>query len=74
MAHAGFPRFLFFLNQCDKEAVKVILWYGVVAGTAPGMTAQQAADGEVEAFDGTVLEDGLSGVFATCGCEAARRT
>ena len=35
------------------------------------MTAQQAADGEVEAFEGAVLEDGLTGVLAACGCEAA---
>ena len=50
------------------------LRHGIVAGAAPGMTAQQAADGEVEAFEGAVLEDGLSGVFATGGRKAARRS
>lgn len=50
------------------------LRYGIVTGTAPGMAAQQAADGQVEAFEGAVLEDGLSGVFATGGRKAARRS
>ena len=47
------------------------LRHGIVAGAAPRMTAQEAANGEVETFEGAVLEDGLSGIFATGGGEAA---
>ena len=53
---------------------RVPLWYGIVAGAAPGVAAQQAADGKVETLEGAVLEDGLSGVFATGGGETTRRS
>lgn len=35
------------------------------------MTAEDAADGEVEAFDGAVLAEGLEGVLGTGGRETA---
>ena len=35
------------------------------------MAAEDAADGEVEAFDGAVLAEGLEGVLGTGGCETA---
>lgn len=35
------------------------------------MTAEDAADGEIEAFDGAVLAEGLESVLGTGGCETA---
>jgi hypothetical protein len=35
------------------------------------MAAENAADGEVEAFDGAVFAKGLKGVLGTGGCETA---
>ena len=35
------------------------------------MTAEDAADGEVEAFDGAVLAESLEGVLGAGGCETA---
>ena len=46
---------------------------GVVAGTAPGVAAEEAADGEPQAAEGAVLADGLDGVLRAGGSEAARR-
>jgi hypothetical protein len=39
------------------------LGYGVVAGASPRMTAEETADGEVEALDGAMLDDGLTGIL-----------
>ena len=47
------------------------LWHRVVTGAAPGVTAQDAPDGEAEALDGTMLHDGLLGVLAAGGRETA---
>ena len=44
---------------------------GVVAAAAPGVTAQDAPDGKVEASDGTVLAEGFDGVLAAGGGIAA---
>ena len=44
---------------------------GVIAGAAPGVAAQQTANGEVETLDGAVLQDGLTGIFTAGGGEAA---
>ena len=38
------------------------LRYGVVATAAPGVTAQQSAQGEPAAFDWAILGDGFQGV------------
>jgi hypothetical protein len=38
------------------------------------MTAEETADGQPKAFEGTVLQDGLTGIFAARGCESARGT
>lgn len=35
------------------------------------MAAEDAADGEIEAFDGAVLAEGLKGVLGASRCEAA---
>ena len=37
------------------------------------MTAEQTADGEVEALEGSMLDDGLTSILATGGGEAAGR-
>ena len=41
--------------------------------SSPGMAAQDASDGEVEAFDGTMLLQGFDGILRTGRREAARR-
>jgi hypothetical protein len=46
------------------------LWYGVVARASPGVAAEDAPDSEEESLEGSVLEDGLTGILATGGCEA----
>ena len=46
---------------------------GVVAGAAPGVAAEETAEGEPEAAEGAVLADGLDGVLRAGGDEAARR-
>lgn len=48
--------------------------YGVVARAAPGVATQQTANGEVEALERAVLQDGLTGVLATGGRKAAGGT
>lgn len=48
-----------------------IFWDGVVAISAPRVTAQDASYGEVESLDGSVLLDGFDGVLRAGGCEAA---
>ena len=35
------------------------------------MAAEDASDGEIEAFDGTMLAEGLEGVLGAGRCEAA---
>ena len=47
-------------------------WHGVVAASSPGVTAQDALDGEPCALDGSVLGDGFDGIVAARGCVAAR--
>jgi len=37
------------------------------------MTAEQTVDGEVEALEGAMLDDGLTSILATGGGEAAGR-
>lgn len=37
--------------------------YGIVAMSAPGMAAEDAAYGKVEAFEGTMLPECLKGVL-----------
>lgn len=37
------------------------------------MAAEETADGEVEALEGAMLDDGLTGILATGGGEAAGR-
>ena len=34
-------------------------WNGIISITAPGMTAEETTDGEVEPLDGAVLLNGL---------------
>ena len=52
---------------------KTPLRHRVVARTAPGMAAEDAADGQVESFEGAVFFDGLHGILRAGGREAARR-
>ena len=47
------------------------LRHGVVAGAAPGVAAEDALEGEPEAFEGAVFAEGLKGVLRACGGEAA---
>ena len=35
------------------------VWNGIITVTAPGMTAEDTSDGEVEPLNGAVLLDGL---------------
>ena len=48
-----------------------MLRHGVVAVTAPGMTAQDAAQRQVEALYGAMLLKRLNSILATGGGEAA---
>ena len=47
-------------------AVEEELGYGIVAVTAPGVAAEDAAHGKIEAFEGTMLPECLKGVLRTC--------
>lgn len=49
----------------------IVLRYGIISASAPGMTAEDAADGEVEAFDGAVFAKGLESVLGAGRREAA---
>ncbi len=49
------------------------LRHRIVAGAAPGIASQDAPDGEVKTFDGTVLDDGLLGILRAGGRETADR-
>ena len=40
--------------------------YGIVAMSAPGMAAEDAAYGKVEAFEGAMLPECLKGVLRAC--------
>ena len=47
------------------------LRHWVIAGTAPGIATQDAADGKIQAFERSVLLDGLKGILRTGGGETA---
>ena len=40
--------------------------YGIVAMSAPGVAAEDAAYGKIEAFEGAMLAECLKGVLRTC--------
>ncbi len=46
------------------------LGYGVVARASPGIASQDAPNGEIEALEGTMLDDGLSCILTTGGRKA----
>jgi hypothetical protein len=41
----------------------LLLWYRVVAATAPGITAKDAPDGQTQSSDRTMLDDGFLGIL-----------
>ena len=47
------------------------LWNGVIAGAAPGVAAQDAPYGQVEALEGSVFLYGLLGILRAGGGETA---
>ena len=47
------------------------LWYGVVAATAPRVTAQDSFNGEPGAFDGAIFAECFKGVLGACRGKAA---
>ena len=47
--------------------------HGVVAAASPGVTAQYAPDGQVQAFQRAVFLDGFDGILRTGGGETAGR-
>jgi hypothetical protein len=47
------------------------LRHGIISASAPWMAAEDASDGEIEAFDGAVLAEGLEGVLGAGGRETA---
>ena len=49
------------------------LGYGVIAGTAPGVTAANAFDAEPAAFEDAVFEDGFDHILTACRCISAGR-
>jgi hypothetical protein len=67
-----FPNFQIFGRGKSKWGRKD-LWYGIIAGASPRMTAEQTADGEIEALEGAMLDDSLTSILATGGGEAAGR-
>ena len=48
------------------------LWNRVISASAPRIAAQDSPDGEVESFDGSVLDEGLPRILRTSRGEAAR--
>ena len=44
----------------------------IITATSPRMTTQQAAHGEIQAFERPMLADGFHGILRTSGREAAR--
>ena len=57
------------LSRYDDSIVR--LRYRIVPGAAPWIAAQYPPDGEAEAFDGTVFQDGLTGILRAGGGKAA---
>ena len=49
----------------------IVLRYGIISASTPGMAAEDASDGEVEAFDGAMLAEGLKSVLGAGRGEAA---
>lgn len=43
----------------------------IIAASAPGVTAQEPADGKVEALEGAVSAEGFEGVLGACRGKAA---
>ena len=52
--------------------MKVELWHRVVAAASPGIAAQDAPDGQEQAFDRAVFENRLARILRTGRREAAR--
>jgi hypothetical protein len=50
-----------------------LLWDRVIAGASPRIATKDAPDGEVKTFNGTMFDDGLTGILATSGSETAGR-
>ena len=46
---------------------------GIIATSAPRMTAKHPAHGQIEAFKRPVFADGFDGILRACGSEPARR-
>ncbi len=51
--------------------VTYMLRNGVITASSPGVTAEDAAEGEVEAFEGAVFAEGFEGVLGAGRGEAA---
>ena len=49
----------------------IVLRYGIISATTPGMAAEDASDGEIQAFEGAVLAEGLKGILRAGGGETA---
>lgn len=49
----------------------IVLRYGIISATTPGMATEDASDGEVQAFEGAVLAEGLKGILRAGGGETA---
>ena len=47
------------------------LRHRIISASAPRVAAEDAADGEVEAFDWAMLAEGLKSVLGAGGCETA---
>jgi hypothetical protein len=63
----------FHITKKFRAKDDLVSWYRVVAGAAPGVTAQDTLDGKPESLERTVLHDGLTGIFGTGGGETAGR-
>ena len=48
------------------------LRHGIISAATPGVTSQDAPDGQSEALDRTMFHNGLLGILATCGSKSAR--
>ena len=51
----------------------LFLWYGIVAGSAQGVAAQQPAERQPAAFEGTVFAQRLQGILRAGRGEPAGR-
>ena len=69
----GFALYYIICVDVEHGLPMELIGHGIVAIAAPGMTTEDAADGEIEPFEGAMHLDGFNRVGRAGRCEAACR-